>query len=275
MTTATMDGLTLQYEVVGTGEPVVFIHGALIADAFRPLLGEPLLAGDHRLILYRRRGHRGSTHRPGPVTIEEQAADCRALLRHLGVATVHVVGHSYGGAVALQLALESPELVHSLALLEPALVSSAFALAYREALAAGQRRYRERPTAAVVDEFLLPRFGAGYSPALDRALPGAFLAAVDDAATFFENEVPGLREWRFGEAELRRIRQPTLCVIGAESAALWPRFADTQELLLSSLPSPEEAVVAGANHGMQIQNPRGLAEALAAFHARHPIAALR
>ena len=36
----TIDGITLEYEDSGVGEPVVFIHGALIADAFRPLLSE-------------------------------------------------------------------------------------------------------------------------------------------------------------------------------------------------------------------------------------------
>lgn len=47
-----VDGITLAYEVAGTGEPVVLIHGALIADAFRPLLTEPSLAGRYRLATF-------------------------------------------------------------------------------------------------------------------------------------------------------------------------------------------------------------------------------
>ncbi len=42
-----IDGAELEYEVSGAGEPVVFIHGAFIADTFRPLLAEPSLAGQN------------------------------------------------------------------------------------------------------------------------------------------------------------------------------------------------------------------------------------
>src|SRR5438034_89053 len=93
----TVEGITLEHEDAGSGEPVVLIHGALIADAFGPLLAEPALAGRYRFITYHRRGYLGSSHTPGPLTIARQAADCGALLRQLGVPRAHVVGHSLGG----------------------------------------------------------------------------------------------------------------------------------------------------------------------------------
>ena len=263
MERARTDGAELEYEVSGTGEPVVFIHGAFIADTFRPLLAEPSLAGRYRLILYHRRGYAGSSRASGPVSVARQAADCRALLRHLGVERAHVVGHSYGGAVALQLALDTPGVVHSLALLEPALMVGASAQGYRESLARGVERYREAGAAVVVDEFLQARW-PGYRAALDRALPGAFAQAVADAGTSFERELPGLLGWRFGEAEARRISQPALSVLGGESDALWSRFGETHRLLLAWLPHAEGFVLPGATHFMQLEDPRGMAEALAA-----------
>ena len=117
-----LDGAELDYQVSGTGESVVFIHGAFIADTFRPLLVEPTLAGHYRLILYHRRGYAGSSLASEPISVARQAADCRALLRHLDVERSHVMGHSYGAIVALQLALDTPSVVHSLALLEPGLM---------------------------------------------------------------------------------------------------------------------------------------------------------
>ena len=84
-----------------------------------PLLAEPDLAHRYQLILYHRRGYGGSSCAAGPIGIAQQAADCQALLRSLGVERAHVVGHSYGGNVALQLALDAPDVAHSLALLEP------------------------------------------------------------------------------------------------------------------------------------------------------------
>jgi len=268
---ARTDGAELEYEVSGRGEPAVFIHGAFIADTFRPLLAEPSLAGRYRLILYHRRDYAGSSRASDPISIARQAADCRALLRHLGVERAHVVGHSYGGLVALQLALDTPGVVHSLALLEPGLMVGAGAQGYREALARGVERYREAGAAVVVDEFLQARW-PGYRATLERVLPGAFAQAVADAETWFEREASGQQGWHFGEAEVRRISQPTLSVLGGESDALWSRFGETHRLLLEWLPHAEEFILPGSTHFMQIENPRGMAEALAAFWSRHPLA---
>jgi pimeloyl-ACP methyl ester carboxylesterase len=266
------DEAELEYDLTGTGEPVVFIHGALIADTFRPLLADPGLAGRYRLLLYHRRGYAGSSRAGGPVGVSQQAADCRAVLRHLGVERAHIVGHSYGGAVALQLALDTPDLAHSLAVLEPALMLGASAQGYRAALARTVERYREAGAAGAVDEFLQARW-PGYRAALDRALPGAFAQAVADVGTWFEREVPGLLGWRFGETEARRISQPTLCLLGGASDALSPRFGETHRLLLAWLPHAEGFVLPGATHFMQLEDPMGVAEALTAFWTRHGLPA--
>jgi pimeloyl-ACP methyl ester carboxylesterase len=269
---AKLDRAELEYEVSGTGEPAVFIHGAFIADTFRPLLAEPSLAGRYRLILYHRRGYAGSSRASEPISVARQAADCRALLRYLGVKRAHVVGHSYGGDVALQLALDTPGVAHSLALLEPGLMVGTSAQGYRESLTWGVERYREAGAAVVVDEFLQARWPR-YRATLDRVLPGAFAQAVADAETWFEREASGQLGWRFGEAEARRISQPTLSVLGGESDVLWSRFGETHRLLLAWLPRAEGFVLPGAAHFMQLEDPRGMAEALAAFWERHRLPA--
>ena len=58
-------------------------------------------------------------HGSVPVSFAEHAADAAALLDHLGIRRAHVAGHSTGAIIALQLAVDRPDLVHSLALLEP------------------------------------------------------------------------------------------------------------------------------------------------------------
>jgi pimeloyl-ACP methyl ester carboxylesterase len=267
---ASLAGAELEYEVSGRGAPVVFIHGAFLADTFRPLLSEPSLTGHYRLILYHRRGYAGSSRASRPVSVAQQAADCRALLRYLGVERAHVVGHSYGGIVTLQLALDTPRVVHSLALLEPGLMVGSSAQGYRESLARGVERYREAGAAVVVDEFLEARW-PGYRATLEGVLPGAYAQAVADAETWFEREASGQLAWRFGEAEVRRISRPTLSVLGGQSDALWSRFGETHRLLLEWLPHAEGFVLPGATHFMQIENPRAMAEALAAFWTRHPL----
>jgi pimeloyl-ACP methyl ester carboxylesterase len=145
----------LEYEVRGAGEPVVLVHGSHIADAFAPLLEESVLTDRFQLIRYHRRGFAGSTHPDGPVSIVQQAADCRALMRRLGVQSAHVVGHSYGGAIALQLALDAPDAVHSLALLEPALLIVPSTQQFMEALALVLQMYEAGDKTGAVDK--LPR----------------------------------------------------------------------------------------------------------------------
>jgi pimeloyl-ACP methyl ester carboxylesterase len=266
---AVVDGITLEYEVAGSGEPVVFIHGVLIADAFRPLLVEARLAGRHRLITYHRRGYMGSSLTPGPISIGRQAADCWGLLAQLGVRRAHVVGHSFGGCVALQLALDAPGMVHSLALLEPALMVGASAESYRKSLLRGVQRYREAGAAVVADEFMEARW-PGYRHHIDHVLPGAFDQAVSHAWTTFELDI-GVTDWSFGKAEARRITQPVLSVLGGESDALWSRFGETHRLLLEWLPHGEGFILPGTTHFLQMQNPHDMAEALAAFYTRHPL----
>jgi 3-oxoadipate enol-lactonase len=77
-----------------------------------------------------------------------------------------------------------------------------------------------------------------------------------------------VREWSFGLDEARRVAQPALVVVGERSE---PVYRERQDLLLAWLPNAEAFELAGATHLLQVQNPRGLAEALAVFLGRHPI----
>ena len=132
MDRAEVNGVELEYEVRGAGEPVLLID-MLIADCFVPLLSEPALADRYQLIRYHKRGWVGSTHTPPPVSIADHAADAAALLDHLGVRRAHIAGHSTGASIGAQLALDHPEKVHTLTLLEPTLVSLPLGEAFLEA----------------------------------------------------------------------------------------------------------------------------------------------
>lgn len=264
-------GATLAYEISGDGEPVLLIHGAFIADALKPLVHEPVLTEHYQLILYHRRGYGKSSPLQTQTNMTEQRADCEALLRHLQIPRAHVLGHSLGACIALQLALDDPDLVHSLALLEPALIVGSSGPSYRESLEQGWQRFRHEDPERLVDEFLEARNGKGYRTALEQVLPGAFNQAVADASATFEQDAPALLAWKFGEAEAARIRQPVLAVYGSESITLWARFGETQQLMLRWFPTIEGFLLEGAAHGLQMQNPHGMAVALADFWSRHPV----
>jgi pimeloyl-ACP methyl ester carboxylesterase len=265
MQRATVDGIELEYEERGSGEPVVLIHAGLCAAWFAPLVDEPALAGN-RLIRYHRAGYAGSSHPWGEVTIADHARHCRGLLDHLGIERAHMVGHSSSADIALQLALDAPDSVASLTLMEPALMPVPSRAKWGEAVAVPAiERYRAGDRPGAVHLWMRGVAGADYQEAFERSLPHAFAQAVADAPTFFEQELPAVQTWSFGEQDARRIRQPALAVIGGRSHEVSPVWEERQALLLDWLPHAEPFVLDGATHMLHLQNPRGMAEALAAF----------
>jgi pimeloyl-ACP methyl ester carboxylesterase len=104
---------------------------------------------------------------------------------------------------------------------------------------------------------------------LDQELPGAFEQHVADADTFFLHEAPAVLHWLFTREDARRITQPVLMAIGAKSDDAMTN--SIQDVLLSWLPNAEPFVLPDATHLMQVENPRGMAEGLVAFYARHPL----
>jgi pimeloyl-ACP methyl ester carboxylesterase len=264
MQLARLDGVTLEYDEVGSGEPLLLIHGGLIAaDSFVPLLAESSLASRWRMIRYHRRGYVGSSSASAPFTIGQQAADARALLGHLGIARAHVAGHSYGGAIAIQLTLDAPDLVGSLALLEPALASAVEPPEeFLEAIGSASSKYQGGDRAGAVDAFLSFVLQPEYRPLLDKNLPGAFDQAVADIGTPFRVELDALFNWSFTAEDAARIRQPVLSVIGEESG---PMFDEGHKLIQQWIPHAEELRVPQANHALQFMNPRAVAEGLADF----------
>lgn len=270
MRSAAVNGVTLEYEERGAGEPVAFIHLGMLADSFAPLMDQPALGG-YRLIRYHRRGHGGSTRTDGPVTIADQAAGLAGLLAHLGIRRAHVAGHSFGGLVALQLAADRTDLVGSLVLMEAALRVRSGSPASQDLTrrwAPGFQRYREGDREGAMDVLLVEVFGPGYRQVLGRVLPGAWALGVRDADMFFGVETPELPRWQFGPAEAERIAAPVLSVIGSKSDSA---FFEMERMLQGRFPHLETARVPGVNHLLHLQEPRAVAETLAAFFARQSL----
>ena len=269
METVRMNGFDFAYESVGLGEPVLLVHGATIADSFVPLLQQRSLTNQFLLTHIHRRGYGQSAPVEPPYSVEQQADDCRSLINELGFDRIHLVGHSYGGVVALQFSLEYPELVQSLSLLEPALMIGGSGSDYKQSLLDGIARYGEVGSEQVVDEFLEMRFGKGYQEPLEKRVPGVMNRAAIDAGTVFNVELPALMDWDFDEEIAARISVPVLCVLGELSRELSPRFVETYETMLRWFSDSEGFELPGAAHGIQMQNPESLADRLAEFWQRH------
>jgi len=199
------------------------------------------------------------------------AAHCHQLMRQLGITRAHIVGHSSSVPVALQLALDAPDAVHTLTLMEaarPAAPTDAERQFGTDIVLAALHRYHAGDKAAAVDIFFRGVLGPGYRAALDHGLPGAFEQAVADADAFFTQEMPALQQWPFTEHDAHRIPQPALAVLGTASPAM---FAKRQKLLLHWLPNAEPLDLPGLTHLLHAQDPAAVADGLTRFFARHPI----
>jgi pimeloyl-ACP methyl ester carboxylesterase len=270
MDRAKVNGVELEYEVRGAGEPVLFID-MLIADCFVPLLPEPALAHSFQLIRYHKRGWVGSTHTPPPVSIGAHAADAAALLEHLGVRRAHIAGHSTGASIGAQLALDHPEKVHTLTLLEPTLVSLPLGEAFLKAAGPVFEAYVSGDHPGAFAMFVAAASGLEWERCralLEERIPGVITQSIKDADTFFGVELPALTEWTFGPEQAAAIRGPVLSLIGADTLPLWVEIA---EFLRSSLPHVEECTIDEVGHLLQIQRPGPVAQAMAQFLTRHSI----
>lgn len=121
MPIATLSPASIRYEVAGHGDPTVLIHGSLVDHTTWERVRRGL-APVLQVLVYDRRGHGEST---GPLRthpVRDDANDLAQLLDSLDLFPVHLIAHSYGGAVALHLAADRPEMVRSLLLHEPPLL---------------------------------------------------------------------------------------------------------------------------------------------------------
>ena len=272
MESVKVNGINLEYELVGSGEPVLLID-MLIADCFVPLLTERSLAGRYQLLRYHKRGWVGSTHTPPPVSIEDHAADAAALLDHLGYRRAHIVGHSTGASIAAQLALGHADKVQTLTLLEPTLVSLPLGQAFLRSAGPVFEAYASGDHAGAFAMFVAAASGLEWEQCralLEQRIPGVIAQSIEDADTFFGVELPSLALWAFGPEQAAAIDRPVLSVLGAETQPLWVEIA---EFLRSSLPSVEDCTIEGVGHLLQIQRPEPVARAIAEFLGRNPLPA--
>ena len=103
----------LNYQVDGSGKPIVFIHG--LGSSRRDWEYQiDFFSKRYQVLTYDVRGHGASDNPPGPFSMEQFSKEAEALIRSQVMAPAHVVGISMGGMIALQLALDSPDIVRSL-----------------------------------------------------------------------------------------------------------------------------------------------------------------
>lgn len=258
-----VDGLS--YEIHGSGEPILFIHGSYIEDALLPIMEDSALH-DFRRVHYDRRGYGQSVARDAAFTFEDGAADALTMLRELEIDRAHVVGYSLGGVIAFELAMSHPDAVQSLVLIEPPLPLAGLTDGPPpQFLVDGMELWQEGDHDAAVDVFFQAVASSDWREDIEAGLPGGADQVDRNAGLFFEGELSAFEGYLITEEDAATISQPTLYLIGDAETSYATGQGARLDLVESWLEQTEGVVVEDTHHALPMQKPGVIAEAIAGF----------
>jgi pimeloyl-ACP methyl ester carboxylesterase len=283
--TADVDGVVLAYREQGEGESVVFVHGSV--DDLRSWGQQlPAIGASYRAIAYSRRYARPNEDIEPDADNQtlQHVDDLVTFLQVMDATPAHLVGHSWGGLICLLAAIRHPQVVRSLVLQEPPVLSLFMST-------------RPRPTELLRLFIRRPRTALTIlSFAAKTALPAekAFRRGHDEAAmqayalgllgTYTWERLPQERKQQarenlntlraqvlgagfppLSDDDVRGVAAPTMLMTGARSPAYLPRLTDRLQQLL---PNAERVEIAAASHLMSEENPGAVNEAILDFLSR-------
>jgi pimeloyl-ACP methyl ester carboxylesterase len=232
-----VNGLKMYYEIHGTGQPLVLLHGAFsaIGTSFGALL--PELARTRQVITFEMQAHGRTADIDRPLSLEQMADDTAAALRQLGIEKADIFGYSMGAGVALHVAIRHPEVVRKLVLASVTYTLSGIHPGLMEGLA---------------DMKPDMMFGSPWHEEYTRIAPHP-----ENFARLFAKKTEMDRGIQDIPAEtIRAIKAPTLLIIG-DSDLVRPEHAVEMFRLLgggvfgdtpAGLPSSQLAVLPGTSH---------------------------
>jgi pimeloyl-ACP methyl ester carboxylesterase len=256
----------------GSGPPLVVVHGAW-GDQRSFSLAAPILAERSTVTRVSLR-----LHWPNPWPASEQeaydsylfethAADLAALIEKSARYPVDVLGHSYGGVVAVVLARSRPDLVRRLILVEPSLFGILRGQEEGEKLFTGVVKWRDGE---------LARFRSGEDPLAmmrgwyDETTPGAFDAFPEwrrqivtaNARTMGPALTHNWVDFPFRCQDAATLRMPVLIVEGAKTGAGMKKITS---ILAGCLPDAHRVVLPNSTHMIQYDAPEAMAHAVVEF----------
>jgi pimeloyl-ACP methyl ester carboxylesterase len=257
MPISSINGVQLYWELSGGGgEPAVLVHGSW-GDHANWAQVVPEFSTFLSVATYDRRGHSRSERPPGQGRIQEDVADLAALIEHMFGGAAHVIGNSFGAAIALNLAVERPELIRSLVAHEPPL----FGLLEGQTEVQGPLAAVQERIAAVVPLLQAGNFESGarrfvetiaFGPGAWDQLPQVTRDVfVFNASTWLDE----LQEPGWNALDLKRLAAfsaPALLSFGGESPPFFPAVV---QRVSAALPHARKHVFPQAGHVPHLSHP--------------------
>lgn len=225
-------GVHTYYEVAGTGEPLILLHGGFCTvETFGAQT--PALAEQYQIYVPERRGHGRTPDVEGPITYENMAQDTIAFMEALGISSAHLVGWSDGAVVGLLVALQRPDLARKLVLIGQAMNQD------------GVSPEGKSQLSNMTQQDIPPMLRELY----DSASP--------DGADHFGVVFDKLHQLLMTEpnielTELERLSIPTLVLVADDDIGSTVEYAATMQ---RALPHSQLAVVPGTSHASLMEKP--------------------
>jgi 3-oxoadipate enol-lactonase len=254
-----VNGVRLQVEDVGRGEPLLLLHAFPLRGAMWQAQ-TATLAERFRLIVPDQRGFGDSMLPAGPYALDEVAGDLIELLDALGVERAAVAGLSMGGYVAFALYRRAPERVRALILADTR--PQADSEEGRQGRLASARLAREQGAPAVAEAMLPRLLGASTHarrPELVEAVRAMIVSNLPEAIALAQEAMAARQD---STALLPRIAVPTLAIAGAEDVFTPPEVAHE---MAAAIPNAQVCEIAEAGHLSNLEQPEAFNAALRAF----------
>jgi pimeloyl-ACP methyl ester carboxylesterase len=262
----TVNNVELYWEKTGdSGEPLVLVHGSWddhhTWDFIVPILSKSL-----QVLTYDRRGHSQSERSSSPHTITDDVNDLAALIEESGLAPVHLSGQSFGGAVALRLAVQRPDLLRSLHVHAPPLLHLLRDDPEEQALFQGLTEHLnsvEKLLAAGDMEGGARQFVGG--PDTWAAMPEEIKQIMIANAHTFLDDLHDPEAFSFNLDQLRSFPHPVLLT---DSENDMPFAHLVVSKLSKVLPHVERQHFSDADHDAQLSQPEAYAHSIHEFIVR-------
>jgi len=270
-----INGDSIHYIEQGQGPPVIFVHGSL--GDYRAWQGQmDTFAVHHRVIAYSRRfayPNKQVINDTADYSPARHAKDLTAFIKALQLEPVHLVGHSYGAFIALSTTLDHPELVRSLSLGEPPVMS------LLQHARGGDTIFRN-----FVDQALNPAGKAFKNNDNEKAL-AVFLGGVMGDSLYYSKLPPEARDYLMTNTlelrggtltqdfsplvtcdDLKKVKTPILVLEGDRSPLLFTAINDELERCLEH---EELVTITNSSHGLKSDTPGEFNKRLLVFKNRH------
>jgi pimeloyl-ACP methyl ester carboxylesterase len=233
---APVNGLKIYYEVHGEGDPIILLHGSFMTINLNWAELIPELAKTRKVIALEMQGHGRTSDTQRPITYPALANDVAGVMKYLKIDSADILGYSFGGTIAYQLAIQNPAVVKKLIIISSTYRSDGWQPEVRDVLKSLQPMFFDNTPLKTEYVKVAPDTSQWYK----------FTAKM----IAFNNT-----SFNFGEQNIKSIKAPVLLIIGDNDGIDKTILINTYKLLggavfadMAGVPKSQLAIIPGSSH---------------------------